>query len=369
MSRGEITKIVLFLILILSIGFLVYALLPRVNHPPDTNGQPLPESNLLENDFREELALYISDTASNMQTVMAVQNGQVVFEYGDTKKLINCHSARKSILSILIGIAQEMKLIDLDETLADIGIDESKTPLTDLEKSATVRDLLMCRSGIYLPAEAEHAWAGDIRPARGEHPPGSFFFYNNFDFNVLGSILEIKTGFTIGYFMQKYLAEPIGMQDFSASNVVYNSPWPVPNKSTSDYPVYWMYLSARDMAKIGVLVLQGGFWNGKQVVPSGWLLESFQPYSSLEVYGDIYAPFTAFGYSWWIDSRSNTVWADGYGGQFLCIDPANNLVVLQRNFTGNSLLSSGLFLMDPNRDNNPKSDLIHVYNKIRSTLN
>lgn len=45
----------------------------------------------------------------------------------------------------------------------------------------------------------------------------------------------------------------------------------------------------------------------------------------------------------WIDNDNKTVWADGYGGQFLCID---RTVVLQRNFTGNSLLSSGLFLMD-----------------------
>ncbi len=369
MSRGEITKIVLFLILILSVGFLVYALLPRVNHPPGDNGNALPYSEEFSADIKSELNTFITDTARRMQVAMAVHEGQVIFEYGDTKKLINCHSARKSIMSILIGIAQKMNLVDLDETLGDIGIDESRHPLTEEEKSATVRDLLMCRSGIYLRAEAEHSWAGDMRPDRGEHAPGTYFFYNNFDFNVLGSILEIKTDLSIGYFMQKYLAEPLQMQDFSASNIVYNSPWPVPNKSGSDYPVYWIYLSARDMAKIGVLVLEGGYWNEKEIVPTDWLLESFQPYSSLEAYGDLYTPYTSFGYSWWIDSRSNTVWADGYGGQFLCIDPANNLLVIQRNFTGNSLLSSGLFLINPDRDNNPKSDLIHVYNRIRNTLN
>ena len=73
-------------------------------------------------------------------------------------------------------------------------------------------------------------------------------------------------------------------------------------------------------------------------------------------------------YSWWIDEDNKTVWADGYGGQFLCIDKAKNLVVVQRNFTGNSLLTSGLFLIDENRDNNPKSDLIHVYDRIKSYI-
>lgn len=238
--------------------FLIYSLIPRVIHHKSQFGKELPNSDMLSKKAKAEIQTFIRDTASKMQIVMAIQNGKVIFEEGDTKKLINCHSARKSIMSLLVGIAIEKGYLRLDKTLEELDIDESKTPLTEQEKSATVKDLLMARSGIYLQAEAEVDYAKDHRPKREQYKPGAFFFYNNFDFNVLGVILEKKTGMSIGAFLEKHLARPLNMQDFAASNVVYDSPWPVPNNSNSDYPVYWIYMSARDYAKIGVLITQKG---------------------------------------------------------------------------------------------------------------
>ena len=155
------------------------------------------------------------------------------------------------------------------------------------------------------------------------------------------------------------------LENFSSSNVVYNSTWPISNKSNSDYPVYWIYMSARDFAKIGVLIVQNGTWKNRQVISESWIDRSLSDFTEFsDEVAKMNYPFDAFAYSWWIDKDNNTVWADGYGGQFLCIDRENKLVVLQRNFTDNSLLSSGLFLMDKNRDNNPRSDLIQVYELI-----
>jgi len=368
MTLKNILKKGFLTILFLAILFFIYSLIPRVSYSKNSYGQNLEESKLLTNAFKEELRGFVKDTARRMQTVIAVHNGKVLFEEGDTKKIINCHSARKSIMSLLFGIAQDQGFLKLEETLAELGIDESKTPLTEIEKSATIKNLLMCTSGIFLKAEAEHDWADDIRPKRGQYKPGEYFFYNNFDFNVLGAILEKKTGMSIGAFMEKYLSIPLEMEDFSSKNVVYNSPWPVPNKTNSDYPVFWIYMSARDFAKVGVLLSQNGQWNNQQIVSKKWLEESLQPYSRLDSYEDLYNPYEAFSYSWWLEEDTKTIWADGYGGQFLCVDKTRNLVVVQRNFTGNSLLTSGLFLMDKNRDNNPKSDLIHLYDRIKNYI-
>lgn len=85
-----------------------------------------------------------------MQNVIITHKGKTIFEEGKISKLINCHSARKSVMSLLIGIAQDKGLLSIDETLANLGIDESKTPLAPNEKSATIRDLLMCTSSIFL---------------------------------------------------------------------------------------------------------------------------------------------------------------------------------------------------------------------------
>jgi CubicO group peptidase (beta-lactamase class C family) len=268
-------------------------------------------------------------------------------------------------MSLLIGIAKEKGFLRLNETLAQLGIDESKSPLTSQEKSATVRDLLMARSGVYLPAEAETDFAKANRPKRGQYKPGEFYFYNNFDFNVLGAILEKNTHQSIGEFMEEYLAKPLGMQDFSAANVVYGNPWPI-RDDRSDFRVYWIYLSARDLARIGALVAQKGKWNNTSIVSSEWIAESTTTYST--TLDKSMWPFDGYGYLWWIDQDNHTVWADGFGGQFLLIDTKRNLVLSQRNFTGNSLLTSGLFLIRKKKRHGGRVHLIHIYDIIKNYL-
>lgn len=214
MTLKKAIKTVFIVLMSITALFLIYSLIPRVIHRKSEFGKELPKSNILSTKAKEEIRTSVRDTANNMQTVMAVHHGEVIFENGDTKKLINCHSARKSIVSLLYGIAQEKGYLKLDETLEQLGIDESSTPLTSQEKSATIRDLLMARSGVYLPAEAEVDYARTHRPKREQYKPGTFFFYNNFDFNILGVILEQKSGMSIGKFMEEYLAKPLEMQDF-----------------------------------------------------------------------------------------------------------------------------------------------------------
>lgn len=368
MKTKKTLKRILLILLFLVVIFVIYSLIPRVSHSTNAYATNLKKSNVLPKEFQEELELFVKDTATKTEVVIALKNNKIIFESGDTKRLINLHSARKSIMSLLIGIAKEKGYLTLDESLGSLGIDESKTPLTEQEKTATIKDLLMARSGVYLQAEAEVDYAKDNRPKREQYKPGEFFFYNNFDFNVLGTIFEQKTGKSIGEFMEEYLAKPLGMQDFAASNVVYDSPWPMPKESLSDYPVYWIFMSARDLARIGSLVAQNGKYKEKQIISAQWLEESFKPYTILTDYNINKTPLDAYGYLWWLDMDENIIWADGYGGQYLLIDPATNLVFVQRNFTGNSLMSSGLFLLDENRDNSHKNDLKHLYERTKNYL-
>lgn len=354
-------KLLLLLLVVLG-ATLIFTSLPRVWYKKSNYGTELSQSPLLPTTAKNNLSKFITDTAQNAQAVVVLHDEKIVLEVGDTEKLINCHSARKSIMSLLFGIAQEKEFLKLDETLGQLGIDESKMPLTAQEKSATIRDLLMARSGVYLPAEAETDFAKAHRPKREQYKPGEFFFYNNFDFNVLGAILEKKTGKTIGEFMEKYLAEPLGMQEFAPSNVVYGNPWPV-RSDNSDYRVYWMYLSARDFARIGALVAQKGKWHNKQIVSANWIEESTKMYTdSLD---ESMWPFDGYSYLWWLDKDNNTIWADGYGGQFLLIDTTKNLVLSQRNFTGNSLITSGLFQLKNKRDGS-RRQLMYVYDAIKN---
>jgi CubicO group peptidase (beta-lactamase class C family) len=128
--------------------------------------------------------------------LMIVVDGVVLDEWGDTAKRFNVHSIRKSFLSALYGIHVKEGRIHLTDTLADLGIDDNER-LSPMEKQATVADLLKSRSGMYHPALYETPNMAMARPARGSYPPGTFWYYNNWDFNALGTILERATKTTV----------------------------------------------------------------------------------------------------------------------------------------------------------------------------
>jgi len=94
------------------------------------------------------------------------------------KKLL-VHSMRKALLNSLYGIHQERGDVDLNQTLAELGIDDLPPTLNEQEKSARVIDLLKSRSGVYHPAAAESDGMSQTRPGRGSHAPGEFSYYNN----------------------------------------------------------------------------------------------------------------------------------------------------------------------------------------------
>jgi CubicO group peptidase (beta-lactamase class C family) len=85
---------------------------------------------------------------------------------------------RKSLLNALVGIAVDRRQIDHDATLGALGIDDNAPSLSAMEKTATVRDLLEARSGVYHPALYEKRRMAELRPPRFSHPPGTFWYYN-----------------------------------------------------------------------------------------------------------------------------------------------------------------------------------------------
>jgi CubicO group peptidase (beta-lactamase class C family) len=134
-----------------------------------------------------------------------------------------------------------------------------------VEKQATVRDLLEARSGVYHPTAYETKGMLEEKPPRGSHAPGTFWYYNNWDFNTLGYIYEQATGTKIFDAFYREIGQPIGMQDFRARDGHYIS------SEDSRFPAYPFEMSARDFARFALLYLHGGRWNSTQVVPEEWV--------------------------------------------------------------------------------------------------
>ncbi len=269
--------------------------------------------------------------------VMIVQGGRVVDEWGDTATRFNIHSIRKSFLSAMYGIHAADGCIDLTKTMEQLGIDDNEPSLTAVEKRATVHDLLKARSGVYHPALYETPGMKAARPARGSHEPGTFWYYNNWDFNVLGTLFERFTKTNIFREFKASIADPIGMQDFRIEDGTY-----VPGPD-SVYPAYPFRMTARDMARFGLLFLHSGRWQGRQIVPAAWVADSVRPYSESGEAG-------GYGYLWWVATGGKhlpgaslpdgSYSARGAGGHYILVVPAYDLVIVHRvntDIRGNSV--------------------------------
>ncbi|HTB00473.1 MAG TPA: serine hydrolase [Bradyrhizobium sp.] len=260
--------------------------------------------------------------------VIIVHHGKVVAEWGDTTKRTELASIRKSLLSALIGIAVSEHLINLDSTLGELGIDDNPPSLTEVEKGATVRELLEARSGVYHPALYETPGMAEARPPRGSHAPGTFWYYNNWDFNALGTIYEHAAGTDIFGAFYRQIARPIGMQDYRPQDGFYF------RGKASIHPAYPIRMSARDLARFALLYLHRGNWAGRQIVPQQWVEESTRAYSI--------SPFgPGYGYLWWTGFLDGSVaptitlpegsfMAQGAGGQYALVVPTLDLVVVHR---------------------------------------
>lgn len=270
--------------------------------------------------------------ASDTSSLVVVKGGKVIYHYGDVKQLSYLASARKSVLSMLYGKYVENGTIDLSKTLDDLGMDDNGG-LLPIEKTARVEDLIEARSGVFHPASNQ----GDLlslAPKRGSVTPGTFWLYSNWDFNAAGGAFEKMTGKNLFDCLRDDVAGPIGMQDFRR-----NRQLKLGDLKASRYPAYHMWLSTRDMARLGYLMLRKGKWDGRQIVPERWVEKStsvITPLSEMQPPEARNGPW-GYGYMWWVwDGPFNSgpfkgaFTARGAFGQFITVLPALDMVVAHK---------------------------------------
>jgi CubicO group peptidase (beta-lactamase class C family) len=267
---------------------------------------------------------------------VAIDGGRILMQYGDLERVSYLASVRKSVLSMLYGIHVQRGEVDLDRTLEQLAIDDVGG-LTQQEKQATVRHLLMARSGVYHEASN----SGDdlaSAPPRGSQQPGMYYLYSNWDFNALGTIFEQETGHSIYDALETDLARPLGFQDFDRAMHRRTG-----DASKSVHLAYHMHFSTRDMARIGYLMLRNGRWRQQQIVPEAWVRESTRPHTRLGEMNPTRHRQGVFGYGylWWVFDKpelgSNYVGAySGLGaiGQHILVMPALDLVVAHKTQPG-----------------------------------
>jgi CubicO group peptidase (beta-lactamase class C family) len=273
--------------------------------------------------------------------MMIVSRGRVIFEYGDTSLVSKVASVRKSVLDLLFAV-EAKKGLDLDsvtgQTVVQLGL-EDKVPFVEPEPHATLEQLMMSRSGIYIPSG--NTGQEKIEPKRGSAYPGTRFFYNNWDFDAAGIAFEKVTHQDIFDAMRDDLAIPLRFQDFDRARQKKNY------GTTTNHFEYATYLSTRDMARLGLFALRSGAW-GKTIWGDPGLIQfSTYPTTHFNEIGDWYwspgwTGRWGYGILWWAwdapkypgdimtGPYQGAFSAMGAGGQYITVFPLNDIVVVHK---------------------------------------
>lgn len=247
-------------------------------------------------------------------------------------KLHSLQSVTKSITSAALGIA-------IDEGyLSGVAIKvmplfkEYKMDLTDPRRqNITLEDLLTMRSGIEwdesnysevdnscIVMELSDDWIQYVLDQPMDADPGTQFEYNSGASVLIGKIIHLTTGKRADKWAEEKLFGPLGITDYY---------WKRTPKGEIDTEG-GLYLSSHDLAKIGYLFLHKGKWGDQQVISEQWVEKSTSPVIPGINPGASYNP--GYGYQWWVpeqkDGKTTIFAGNGYGGQFVMVAPAYNIV-------------------------------------------
>lgn len=272
--------------------------------------------------------------------MMVVVGGRSLFEYGDLTHQSYLASVRKSVLAILYGKYVENGKIQLDKTLGELEFTDVGG-LSPREQEATIEHLITARSGVYHQA-SNPGDNTDSAPPRYSQRPGRYYLYNNWDFNAAGAVFEKLTGRDIYDALETDLARPIGMQDFDRARQQKSG-----DTNRSQHKAYHIWLSTRDMARIGLLMLRQGNWAGRQIVSREWtrritsLVTPLNEMNPPELRSLGTGNRWGYGYMWWVWDAPNSpgpfegaYTGMGAGGQYITVLPKLDMVIAHKTDLG-----------------------------------
>ncbi|RKJ41378.1 class C beta-lactamase-related serine hydrolase [Acutalibacter sp. 1XD8-33] len=228
----------------------------------------------------------------------------------------NVYSASKSFTSAAVGIALKEGLLSLDEKLTEAFPEELPEQVSENLQKATVRDLLtMCLGqpesflmGDFRPYYPEHNWVKLALAQPFTDPPGTKFVYNNVGPYLAGILVQRRAGCDLVHYLMPRLFQPMDIQLPTWEN----------DPQGLTFGAGGLFLTLDELHKFGLLYLQNGQWNGRQLVPESWVAESTKKQVDNGSYG--------YGYLFW-GGPQGSFRADGKYGQFSILLRDKNAVV------------------------------------------
>ncbi|MCA3709413.1 MAG: serine hydrolase [Phenylobacterium sp.] len=274
--------------------------------------------------------------------VVVVQGGRLVLDrYGPAhgpEATCLSWSMAKSITHALVGIAVGDGLLDI---MAPAPVPEWRSP-GDPRGAITTDQLLRMSSGlrfseVYEPdktsdtiemmwgsGKADVAHYATSQPL--DHPPGTFFSYSSGTTNIICRILADVTGLrgeAFAAFMRERLFEPLGMR----------TPVPKFDPAGTFIGSSFCFASGQDFARFGLLYLRDGVWNGRRLLPEGWV-----DYARTRTFQQAGVTDDPYGAHWWLGlGGEGSFSANGHEGQFTLLAPDLDLIIVRHGRTGAAL--------------------------------
>jgi CubicO group peptidase (beta-lactamase class C family) len=241
-------------------------------------------------------------------------------------------SVTKSVTATLIGIALgrgEIKTLQAPLLSFFSAYDLSR--VDPRLRAATLQDLLTMRLGIEwheqdrplddtnttVQLERSADWIRFTLAQPMDTVPGKKWRYSSGDSQLMSEVIRSTTGQHVDQYAERHLFGPLGITDY------YWKKTPTGHPDTEG----GLYLEARDLARIGQLYLDDGVWNGRRMLPAGWVRDATTPHVA---HTGPNPTTPGYGYQWWIQEESGvTTWGGrGFGGQFLIVIPSLRIVAV-----------------------------------------
>lgn len=256
--------------------------------------------------------------------LMIVRNGYVVAEAhnapwqaSDVHTLFSCS---KTMVSLAVGIAISENRLRLTDRVASFFPDMLPDTITDAMAALTVRDLLTMDAGAYTPQDIhrhdtcwERAFLNNTKLGTDKR-----FRYDSFCTYMLAGIVQRVSGsHSLLAYLRPRLLDPLGIDD---------ADWEL-SPTGINTGGWGMRLHVESMAKIGQMILDGGKWNGRQIVPADYVAEMQKVQIEWHPGKEPSDLNQGYGYQMWRCLEPGVARADGAYGQYIIVDPARRLVV------------------------------------------
>lgn len=281
-----------------------------------------------------------------LHSVMVVKDGKLAanmhFAPHTQKTPHICYSMSKPFTSMAAGFAISEGLLSLDDRVVDVLADKAPANPDPWLASVTLRHLLCMGSGlvqksdnishILTPDGSTEDWAQAALSWGCDAEPGSIFRYNSHGSYLISCMVQRAADMNIRDYLMPRLFEPLGIErprwDMSPQGICCGG--------------WGLYLSCEDIAKFGVCLLQGGQWNGKQVLPKAWLDDAAQLHIATNSVPRHREWSQGYGYHLWLCTNGRFR-GDGSEGQFCIVSPRQNMIVAATAHTENLTGEHDLF--------------------------